>query len=162
MSKNLKCSQGSNFLYTYSYYIPDQYVIWNFDPESHKRSLEVTGGQKEVKFKYSPSDSIFGMHSHMISLTNISCKSLTSKVIWGHQRSLEVKRRSTLKCSPRDLIFGMHSHMISLTNICYDILTSKVIRCHQRSLEVTGGQNWKIHSWTPFLACILIWNHWPI
>ena len=36
-------------------------------------------------------DSIFGMHIHMISLTNIGIDILTSKVIRGHQRSLEVK-----------------------------------------------------------------------
>merc|ERR1739842_10574 len=68
---------------------------------------------------------------------------LTSKVIRGHQRSLEVKKRSKLKCSPRDLIFGMHYHMTFLTNISYDILTSKVIRGHQRSLEVKRRSNFK-------------------
>merc|ERR1739842_163103 len=103
-----------------------------------------------------PMDPIFGIYTHIISLTNIDYGTLTSKVIRGHQRSLEVKKRSKLKCSPKDFIFGMHYHMISLTNIRYDILTSKVIRGHQRSPEVTrghqrspevtGGKKFKIHS----------------
>ena len=88
-----------------------------------------------------PMDPIFGIYTHIISLTNIGYETLTSNVIRGHQRSLEVKKRSKLKCSPRDLIFGMHYHMISLTNISYDILTSKVIRGHQRSLEVKRRSN---------------------
>ena len=84
------------------------------------------------------------MYAHIISLTNIGYGTLTSKVIWGHQRSLEVKRRSTLKCSLRDFILVMHSHVISLTNTCYDILTSKVIWGHQRSVEVKWDQIWKL------------------
>ena len=51
----------------------------------------------------------------------------------SYQRSLEVKRRSTLKNSPGKPIFGMHSHMISLIHIGDSILTTKVIR------EVTRG-----------------------
>ena len=81
-------------------------------------------------------DPNLGIYTHIISLTNIRYGTFTSKVIRGHQRSLEVKKRSKLKCSPRDFIFGMHYHMISLTNISYDILTLKGIRGHQRSLEV--------------------------
>ena len=65
--------------------------------------------------KNAPRDPIFGIYSHIISLTNIVYGILTSKVIRGHQRSLEVKRRSTLKNTPKNSIFGMHTRMISLT-----------------------------------------------
>ena len=80
-------------------------------------------------------DSIFGMHIHMIFLTNIGYCILTTNNIRGHQRSLEVQKRSNLKNVPRDTIFGMKSHMIFLTHISYGILT-------QTLLEVTAG-HWR-------------------
>ena len=73
---------------------------------------------------------VFGIYAHIISLTNIVYVILTSKAMRGHQRSLEVKRRSTLKNTLRDYIFGMHTYIISLNDIGYEILTSKIIRCH--------------------------------
>ena len=45
-------------------------------------------------------DPIFGMNSHMISLTHISYGILTPNFIRGHHRSLEVKKRSNLKMHP--------------------------------------------------------------
>ena len=89
----------------------------------------------------------------MDNFTNICYDILNSKVIRGHQRSLEVKRRSNFKNTFRDSIFCMHTHIISLNNIGYDILTSKINRCHQRSVEVKWGQIWKIHPGSPFLTC---------
>ena len=82
--------------------------------------------------KHTLRDYFFGINTHIISLNNISYDGLTSKVIRGHQRSLEVKRRSKLKNTLSESIFGMHTHMISLTNIGCNILTSK-------SLIVTRG-----------------------
>ena len=37
-------------MHTYSFDIPNQHRLCHFDPRSHQKSPEVTGGQKEVKF----------------------------------------------------------------------------------------------------------------
>ena len=83
--------------------------------------------------KYALRDPIFGMHTHVISLTYTGYGILTLKLIRGQQRSLEVKMRSNLKNAPRDPIVCKHTHMISPINIGYDILTTEVIRGHWRS-----------------------------
>ena len=101
-----KCTLGSNLLQTYSYDIPDQHKLWQIAPEvirvhmrslevtwGHWRSLKVTGGHwwsQEIKFEKCTQSPYFGMHTHVISLTNTSFGILTIKFIKGHWKSLEV------------------------------------------------------------------------
>ena len=93
--------------------------------------------------KNAPRDSMVGMYTYMIPLTNIGYGILTSKVIRGHWRSLDVKKRSNFKNASMDSIFGMHTFMISLTHIGYGVFTPKVIRGHKTSLKVKKWQIWK-------------------
>ena len=84
-------TQRLHFWHAFSYDILDQHKLWYFDLKSHKRTPEVTGGQREVQIEKYTQGLHFGMLTHIISLNNINYDILTSKSIRCHQRSVEVK-----------------------------------------------------------------------
>ena len=120
----------------------------------HWRSQEV---KMSSNLKDAPRDPIFGMYTHVISLTYSGNGILIPKCVIGynfptlrfykgHLRSKKVKIRSIWaksKTTLRDPFFCIHTHMISLMNIGYEVLTSEVIRSHWRSQEVKMRSNLK-------------------
>ena len=68
--------------------------------------------------KNAPRKPFFSLHSHVISLTHIGDRMLTTKIIREVTRGpKDVKKRSNSKKAPRDPIIWKLTHMISLTNI---------------------------------------------
>ena len=89
-------------------------ILTHMTSRSHQRSLEVTGGHKEVKFgKCTQGLNFWHSYPYYIPDQNRLCH-FDPKI---DKRLLDVKMRFNLKTAPRNPFFCKHTHMISLINI---------------------------------------------